>query len=82
MISQIKKHKLFGFPEWNQQPADLKQSLRDIPQLNAVNIDQPSPRPHRKLHPFKSAPKKQSAGTPPDSPTLPASAAISARKFR
>lgn len=64
--------------EWNQPQSDtLKTTTRDIPNqvISAVNIDHPSPRTHRKLHPFKSAPKKysQGSGTPPDSPTLPGS---------
>lgn len=70
------------FIEWSQQPTDMKSGIRDIPHqtLNAVNIDHPSPRAHRKLHPFKSAPKKHSQGsTPPDSPTLPGT---TGRKFK
>ncbi|XP_055321595.1 probable Rho GTPase-activating protein CG5521 isoform X1 [Sitodiplosis mosellana] len=61
--------------KWSQPQAEsTKLSVRDIPNqiISAVNIDHPSPRPHRKLHPFKSAPKKHSQGnTPPESPTLP-----------
>lgn len=75
-----KKNSSNFFTEWSQQPVvDPKQSLRDI---SAVNIDQPSPRGHRKLHPFKSAPKKHSTVTPPDSPTLPASSAVSIRRLK
>lgn len=66
--------------EWNQSQSETsKYSARDIPNqiISAVNIDHPSPRPHRKLHPFKSAPKKHSQGnTPPESPTLPAATFI------
>lgn len=62
------------FSEWSQTSTESKQSIHDIPHqtITAVNIDHPSPRPSRKLHPFKSAPKKhsQTTGTPPDSPTL------------
>lgn len=72
--------------EWGQSQTDAtKLTTRDIPnQLTSVgNIDHPSPRPHRKLHPFKSAPKKYSQGnnTPPDSPTLAGSGAFT-RKFK
>ena len=46
---------------------------------SGISMEIPSPRPLRKLHPFKSIPKKSihhQSGTPPESPTLPG------RKFK
>lgn len=51
---------------------------REIQHSAVSSLEHPSPRPLRKLHPFKSVQKKTHPGshTPPDSPTLPA------RKFK
>ncbi|CAD7084282.1 unnamed protein product [Hermetia illucens] len=52
-------------------------ALKDIAPTQTVlaPIESSSPRPLRKLHPFKSVPRKiashQQGGTPPESPTLP-----------
>lgn len=64
----------------------MSASAREVSQqtmaMATIALDHPSPRPLRKLHPFKSVPKRtslqhQNSGTqPPDSPTLPG------RKFK
>lgn len=65
----------------------MSASAREVSQqtmaMATIALDHPSPRPLRKLHPFKSVPKRtslqhqQSSGTQqPESPTLPG------RKFK
>lgn len=67
----------------------MSASAREVSQqtlaLTTISLDHPSPRPLRKLHPFKVVPKKSSTtiqppltqqihsinSTPPDSPTFP-----------
>lgn len=61
----------------------MSASAREVSQqtmaMATIALDHPSPRPLRKLHPFKRISLQQpqsSAAQPPDSPTLPG------RKFK
>ncbi|XP_055382867.1 probable Rho GTPase-activating protein CG5521 isoform X2 [Condylostylus longicornis] len=62
----------------NMKDITQNQMMANSSQNSSASVDIPSPRPSRKLHPFKSMPKKslQQGGTPPESPTLPG------RKFK
>lgn len=64
-----------NIPGWIQHP-EVVTASRELTQQSTITLDHPSPRPLRKLHPFKSAPKPRHSSTPPDSPTQPG------RKFR
>lgn len=78
---KIKKLRFnLSFIGWVQNPdvINIKENAQTsvAATTQITSLDNSSPRPHRKLHPFKSIPKKnqhqqQQSGTPPGSPTLP-----------